>query len=238
MSSWTIDKAVAKLEDKDADVRKAALWHLEKSPEAVAQHGAAIAPRLEDEVAYMRKAALVQANAKRQRRNLPCGRAETDSAKRGRGADSATSFIPMQQPLAAACVDVAGLLVQELIVDIAQSCKAVPVPPAHAFLLEGLGELHATASPKLRALIAEEAEAMKLAEAEASAAVSYGAGIFSAKKNPSELLLCANCDAQVAVHRFAPHLEKCMLGKGRASARAARNSMIKQTASEQRRRVV
>ena len=149
------------------------------------------------------------------------------------GADSASSA--MQQPLASACADVAGLLVQEVIADVAQSCKAAPVPPAHALLLEGLGDVQAAASPKLRALIAEEAEAMELAEAETSAAVTSGAGIFSAKqKNPSELLLCANCGAQVSVHRFAPHLEKCMLGKGRASARAARDSMIKQTASEQR----
>ena len=34
MSSWTIDKAVAKLEDKDEDVRKAAVGALGKSPEA------------------------------------------------------------------------------------------------------------------------------------------------------------------------------------------------------------
>jgi len=142
----------------------------------------------------------------------------------------------MQQPaLANACADVAGQLVQEAIADIAQSCKAAPVPPAHAMLLEGLGDVHANASPKLSALIAEEAQAMAAMEAETSAAISLGVGIFSAKpKNSSELLLCANCGAQVSVNRFAPHLEKCMLGKGRASARAARDSMIKQTASEQR----
>jgi hypothetical protein len=34
-----------------------------------------------------------------------------------------------------------------------------------------------------------------------------------------------NCGAQVAANRFAPHLDKCMLGKGRAASRKANESL-------------
>ena len=58
VSSSDIDKAVANLADKDARVRRAALEALEKSPKAVAQHGVAIARRLEDEDLWVRNAAV------------------------------------------------------------------------------------------------------------------------------------------------------------------------------------
>ena len=53
-----IDKAVANLEHNDADVRNAAVRALGKSPKAVAQHGAAIAQRLEDKNKDVREAAV------------------------------------------------------------------------------------------------------------------------------------------------------------------------------------
>ena len=56
--SSDIDKAVANLEDKDENVRRAAVEALGKSPEAVAQHGAAIARRLEHKDADVRRAAV------------------------------------------------------------------------------------------------------------------------------------------------------------------------------------
>lgn len=40
-----------------------------------------------------------------------------------------------------------------------------------------------------------------------------------------DTLTCTNCGTQIAANRFAPHLERCLLGKGRASARAARDMM-------------
>ena len=58
--SSDIDKAVANLEDKDWRVRYAAVRALGKSPEAVAQHGAAIAQRLEHKDARVRKAAVTR----------------------------------------------------------------------------------------------------------------------------------------------------------------------------------
>ena len=58
--SSDIDKAVANLEHKDENVRMRALEALGKSPEAVAQHGAAIARRLEHKGARVRKAAVTR----------------------------------------------------------------------------------------------------------------------------------------------------------------------------------
>ena len=55
--SSAVDKAVANLEDEDEDVRYAALAALGASPEAVVQHGAAIAQRLEHEDWRVRYAA-------------------------------------------------------------------------------------------------------------------------------------------------------------------------------------
>ena len=58
--SSDIDKAVANLEDKDWHVRWAAAQALGASPEALAQHGAAIAQRLEDKDWRVRRVAAVE----------------------------------------------------------------------------------------------------------------------------------------------------------------------------------
>ena len=56
--SSAIDKAVANLEDKEANVRTAAVEALGASPVAVVQHGAAIAQRLDDKDVKVRRAAV------------------------------------------------------------------------------------------------------------------------------------------------------------------------------------
>ena len=45
------------------------------------------------------------------------------------------------------------------------------------------------------------------------------------KVQAAEVVTCMNCGAQVAANRFAPHLDKCMLGKGRAASRKANESL-------------
>ena len=108
-------------------------------------------------------------------------------------------------------------------------------------LLEGLGPDVAKTersiteqNSSLLALMELEAQVSEQCAKETREAVASGAGVFNKQCKPqtSELLVCANCGSHVTVHRFAPHLEKCMLGKGRASARAARDSMQRQSAAE------
>ena len=105
-------------------------------------------------------------------------------------------------------------------------------------LLEGLGpEVAATVEEAgdsvLLNLVQLEARVSDECARQTREAVASGAGPFSSRsKQASELVECSNCGAQVTVNRFAPHLEKCMLGKGRASARAARDSMMRQSAAE------
>ena len=62
---------------------------------------------------------------------------------------------------------------------------------------------------------------------ETLAPAGSGADIFGNRpKQPSvETIVCTNCGTALSTNRFAPHLERCMLGKGRASARQAREAM-------------
>lgn len=46
---------------------------------------------------------------------------------------------------------------------------------------------------------------------------------------------CSHCDKKVSAHRFAPHLERCMLGGGRASARIADSGNGKEPAAAAKR---
>lgn len=41
----------------------------------------------------------------------------------------------------------------------------------------------------------------------------------------TDVVTCRNCGRQVQAGTFAPHLEKCLMGKGRAAARAANRKM-------------
>jgi hypothetical protein len=41
----------------------------------------------------------------------------------------------------------------------------------------------------------------------------------------TDVVTCKNCGRQVQAGTFAPHLEKCLMGKGRAAARAANRRM-------------
>ena len=137
-------------------------------------------------------------------------------------------------PLSVCCVELADQLVQELVLEVVSSSSAVPPPAlqqlseAESRLLEGSARGLPTAVPEpLRALLALEVQATGLHEQKMSEAQSVkGQDIFGHKlKQVVDTLTCTNCGAQVAANRFAPHLERCMLGKGRASARAARDQM-------------
>jgi len=111
---------------------------------------------------------------------------------------------------------------EDLISEVAESCVVEPLPPEFAPLLEGLEPAErAAASPMLHSLITLEAEATERCIAQTRSALAAGAPTLNRPKGSSDLLSCPNCGVQVNGNRFAAHLERCMLGKGRASARAA-----------------
>ena len=93
-------------------------------------------------------------------------------------------------------------------------------------------------SPQLRSLLAVEARASErcVRRLEEVTKAEGGSDIFGnhAKQMTYETLTCTNCGTQVAANRFAPHLERCMLGKGRASARMARDAMRSTAESDAR----
>lgn len=119
---------------------------------------------------------------------------------------------------------------QELIQEVSSSSMTkAPLSPRSLALLEGVNESDPAAiSIPLRNLLALEAQTSErcLSQMDEITEGSAGSDIFgNHTKNMGETLTCTNCGTQVTANRFAPHLEKCMLGKGRASARAARDMM-------------
>ena len=48
-------------------------------------------------------------------------------------------------------------------------------------------------------------------------AAGSGADIFGNRpsKSSAETVVCTNCGMPLAANRFAPHLERCLLGRGR-----------------------
>lgn len=150
-------------------------------------------------------------------------------------------------PLSAACVAVSDAALSELAAEVAQACvrETSVLEPCGATLvalLEGaqgtMAGGGATVSAPLHALLTLEAEtadvrAQQAREVLAAAAGVGGGDVFGKRpKAVCDSLVCTNCGAQLASNRFAPHLEKCLLGKGRASARNARDAMTKQALDE------
>ena len=145
-------------------------------------------------------------------------------------------------PLSLACVHVADAILLEVAAEIAEGCQreaggAISCNVEVQRLLEGMVPAKAsgteTVSAPLHALLEEEVAATAKFAQEAretfAPALSAGSGadIFGNRpKQPSvETIICTNCGTALSTNRFAPHLERCMLGKGRASARQAREAM-------------
>ena len=124
--------------------------------------------------------------------------------------------------LSLACAWVGDAFLEDLISEVAESCVVEDLPAEFALLLEGLEPAEkVAASPMLHSLITLEAQATERCIAQTRSALASGALAVNRQKVSSDVLTCTNCAAQVTANRFAPHLERCMLGKGRASARAA-----------------
>ena len=105
-----------------------------------------------------------------------------------------------------------------------------PLPRPSRELLEGWDAeqaAEAAASIPLRQLLEVEVEALaRRAGSNGVDTTSASEDVFGNRpKQTSDQVLCANCATYVSASRFAPHLEKCMMGRGRASARAARETM-------------
>ncbi|KOO22153.1 voltage-gated ion channel superfamily [Chrysochromulina tobinii] len=90
-------------------------------------------------------------------------------------------------------------------------------------------------SKPLFALLSEEAAKISAERSAAQkalapgAAAGPGADVFGNRLTKqaaaAETIICTNCGTSLTANRYAPHLERCMLGKGRASARQARDAM-------------
>lgn len=145
-------------------------------------------------------------------------------------------------PLSLACVEVGDWLLRDLVQEITEVCQRevageVTCTKEVQKLLEGTIGTLANGGEKisapLHAFLSEEvAETAKHArisrEALASTITGSGVDIFGNRPKASaaaETIVCCNCKESLAANRFAPHLERCMLGKGRASARQAREAM-------------
>lgn len=143
-------------------------------------------------------------------------------------------------PLSACCVAIGDQLLHDIIREVSGACvSATPqeLTPRETELLEGVlvgrepGSLGLSAT--LRDLLAAEVEATEQSVRQMTEIpLMSGSDIFgNHTKQVVDTLTCTNCGTQIAANRFAPHLERCMLGKGRASARVARD-MMRSTAAE------
>ena len=105
-----------------------------------------------------------------------------------------------------------------------------PCEPAVRELLEGAtSSLRADGkiSGALHALLAEEvqqtARCAKRSRETLAPVLALGEGfdIFGnrPKGSSAETVVCTNCFMPLAANRFAPHLERCFLGKGRKRSR-------------------
>ena len=149
-------------------------------------------------------------------------------------------------PLSLAIAHVGDAVLRDVVADLAESClrEATPlVPctdPAIRSLLEGSeGTLPGDGtniSASLHKLLSDEAtqtavvrrrarEALAPASADGdgSGGGSGGNDIFgnrhAKKQADAETIACTHCGQGLAANRFAPHLERCLLGKGRKRTR-------------------
>ena len=146
-------------------------------------------------------------------------------------------------PLSAACLQLADTLMSEVVDETVQAyarahmSEPKPLPAASQALLEGWSTQQvseAAASAPLRDILELEAETTAKRSKTNASTPSPSEDVFGNRpKQASDTIICNNCFTQVSANRYAPHLERCMLGKGRASARAARDSMRANAPKEQ-----
>jgi len=142
------------------------------------------------------------------------------------------------------CVHAADVLVQEFAAEIAAEALLategmVPCTDQVNVLLEGargtLPNGGEKISTKLFTLLSEEADITssqrRAAQEVLAPAVAAGQGVdvFGSRSSKqaaaAETIVCTNCLTALAANRYAPHLERCMLGKGRQASRNARDAM-------------
>jgi hypothetical protein len=146
-------------------------------------------------------------------------------------------------PLSLACVQIADAIVRDLASEVAEDAlrEATPRVPCSEELrdlLEGssstLPEDGARISSSLHRLLVDElaqstkcSQRMQRALAPSTEA-GQGADIFgnrqSKKQADAETIACTNCGQALSANRFAPHLERCFLGKGRKRTRPQSSS--------------
>ena len=152
-------------------------------------------------------------------------------------------------PLSRCCVDICDQLVQvwdaqqsadlsrcsltrrrcaqDLVREVSASCSATPSETPSGAVM----------SAPHREILALEAQASEryARQIEDLTKGEAGSDIFgNHAKQIVDTLTCTNCGTQIASNRFAPHLERCILGKGRASARVARDMMRSSADSDTR----
>ena len=140
-------------------------------------------------------------------------------------------------PLSAACLHLADQVLSEVVDETVQvyarahASEPLPLPREQRALLEGWTEeemREAALSQPLREVLAMEVEAMaRCAKEGDGASTSASEDVFGNRppKTCSDAVVCPNCGTQVAANRLAPHMERCMLGRGRATAKAARDNI-------------
>ena len=131
-------------------------------------------------------------------------------------------------PLSRACAAVGEEVIGDVIAEVALACRGgASHPPRWAEFADTDADA-LRESPLTASLLALEAEATGACEAQAQRALAGGAFRLNAVPHAakaSDVVVCTNCRQQVAVHRYAPHLEKCMLGKGPGSWEVRREGL-------------
>ena len=140
-------------------------------------------------------------------------------------------------PLSLVICASADQLVRDLCDEISEQClreatPLVPLSETAKALLEGASgtlpyegksisaSLHQVLDQEARSLALSSKHALSaLGDAEARRqATSLGLDVFGNRpkeKANAETIVCTNCAVSLSASRFAPHLERCMLGKGR-----------------------
>ena len=166
--------------------------------------------------------------------NRPVGKMAASRPVRSAATDEAPQLAPL--PLAIVCV--ADAVVRDLLSEIAEQCLRdtavmVPCDPSVRPLLEGAaGTLPGDGSRISSALhkmlsdeVAQTARCKKRAREALAPSLAAGAGadIFGNRpsKSSAETIVCTNCQMPLAANRFAPHLERCLLGRGRQRRQVA-----------------
>ena len=146
--------------------------------------------------------------------------------------DAAVRKAAALPPLPLAIVHLADTVLRDLVSEVAEqalrdSATTLPLDPSMRQLLEGAEDTlpggGARISKSLHKLLSDEVvqtarSAKRSREALAPAlAAGSGADIFGnrPKHSSAETIVCTNCGMPLAANRFAPHLERCLLGRGR-----------------------